>query len=188
MRIKTIASLAILTIAAFPLFLCTSCHETKKAAAFDVLYNLPRINFSYPSTVIKSTEVTLYTCHEKINLDSILMAHEIPTGMITSAKLSYFSMTMTEPTDASFSWLQSMRLLVSADTSFNPNVELGNFVNHDPAAKTVNLTLNDIDMIQYMNNTTFYYRILATLQAGPLPSGKVTMFLDSQLKLHIEPL
>ena len=188
MSTKTIASLTLLALAAFPLFLFTSCHETKKAAAFDVLFNLPRVNFSYPSTLIKSAEVTLYTGQEKINLDSILMAHEIPTGMITSAKLSYFSMTMTEPPDASFSWLQSMRLLVSADTSFNPSVELGNFVNQDSAAKTINLTLNDIDMIQYMNNTTFYYRILATLQAGPIRSGKVTMFLDSQLKLHIEPL
>ena len=188
MRTKTFTFLALLALAAIPLFLCISCHETKKAAAFDVTYNLPRIYFSYTSTLLKSGEVILYTCQEKINLDSILMAHDIPTGMITSAKLSQFSMTMTEPPDASFSWLQSMRLLVSKDTSFNTNVELGNFVNNDPAAKIVNLTLNNVDMIPYMNNTTFYYRILATLEAGPLPSNKVTMFLDSQLKLHIEPL
>jgi hypothetical protein len=188
MRTITITSLKLLALAAFPLFLCTSCHETKKAAAFDVTYNLPRIYFTYTSTLLKSGEVILYSGNDKINLDSILMAHDIPTGMITSAKLSQFSMTMTEPPDASFSWLQSMRFLVSADPSFNPNVELGNFVNNDPAAKTVNLTLNNVEMIPYMNNTTFYYRILASIQVVSLPSNMVTMFRDLQLKLHIEPL
>jgi hypothetical protein len=187
MRIKTIAMLAIIAFAAIPLFLCTSCNDTKKLAAFDVTYNLPRITFSYTPASLKSGQVILYTGHEKINLDSILMAHDIPTGIIGSATFSRFALTITSPPDADFSWLQSMRVLVSANTSFDPNIELGNYVNNDPAAKTIDLALNNVEMTQYMNNTTFYYEILGTLKSV-LRYNTVTMFLDSQLKLHIEPL
>jgi hypothetical protein len=187
MRAKTIKSVTLLAVTAFPLFLCISCSETKKAAAFDVTYNLPRIYFNYPSTLLKSGEVILYSGHEKINLDSILMAHDIPTGIIGSATFSRFALTITDPPDANFSWLQSMRVLASANISFDPNVELGNFANNDPNAKTVNLALNNVELTQFMNNNTFYYQILATLN-GSLPYNRVAMFLDSQLKLHIEPL
>jgi len=188
MRTKTTVLLALLALAAIPLFLYTSCNKTKKLAAFDVTYDLPKVYFTYSSTLqLKSEEVILHIGQAKIALDSILKVHDIPSGIIGSATFSHFAITITDPPDATFSWLQSARALASANASFNPNAELANVVNNDPAAKTINMTLNNVELTQYMNNTTFYYQILGTLN-GTLPSNIVAMFLDSQLKLHIEPL
>ena len=186
MKTKTKALLALLAFAAIIMVSDNSCSTVKKYAAFDVTYNLPKASFKYPSGILKSGEVILYSGQNNINLDSLLMAHDIPSGWIASASFSQFSITITAPPEANFGWLQSARAIASSDAGFNPNVELGNVANNDSTAKTVNLTLNNLELQPYIHKTIFYYEVLGTLRYTP--SFQITMDLISQLKLHIEPL
>jgi hypothetical protein len=187
MKTKIVVLMAFIGFASLSMEYLTSCSTAKQYAAFDVTYDLPNVNFTYPSKMLKSGEVILYSGAININLDSILMAHNIPSGMITSIHFSQFDVTITDPPDANFAWLQSARAIASSEADFDPSAELGNVVNNDPTAKTVNLTMNGIELEQYLHNTSFYYQVLGVLN-GPLPYNMVSMYLDSQLKLHIEPL
>jgi hypothetical protein len=187
MKTKIVMMVALIGLASFFLSYFTSCSTAKQYTAFDVTYNLPKVNFNYPVSILKSGEVILYSGQININLDSILMAHDIPSGMITSLQFSQFAITITDPPEASFGWLQSARAVASSEASFDPNVELGNAVNNDTTAKTVNLTMNNVELQQYIHKTSFYYKVLGTLN-GPLPYEMVSMYLNSTLKLHIEPL
>jgi hypothetical protein len=164
-----------------------SCSKTKELAAFDVTCNLPKIYFNYPPAGLKATEVTLYSGKIKIPLDSILSANHIPSGIIGSAYLSKMAMIITNPPEATFNWLDSVRMLGSLDSTFLQPSELGSATGIDPNAKTVNLTMNNVDLRPLIYRDTYYLRILVT-PSGLVPASAVNMYLDSQIKLHIEPL
>jgi len=163
-----------------------SCGDSGSLVQFDVTYNLPRVYFNYPSTSpIRSDELILYTGEAKINLDSILSVNKIPEGLIKSAYFSRFAMTITNPPEADFNWLQSAKVLVSKNSSIDPNAELAYIDTINPGSKILNMKVNDVNLISYMNDTTFYYQLRGT-PSGVLPYPMVSMYIDLQVKLHIE--
>ena len=187
MKIKVIKLLIFISLAIVITGYFTSCSTAKKYAAFDVSYTLPKTYFHYSPTILKNGEVIIYSAQVSINLDSLCMAHDIPSGWIASASFSHFAITITDPPEANFGWLQKARAVVSNYPSFEPNSELGNFVNSDSTAKAVIFSLNTIELQPYIHKTSFYYEIIGTLN-GTFPYNLVSMYLDASLKLHIEPL
>ena len=170
-----------------PLFVITSCSKTKQLAAFDVFYTFPKIYFSYAPKDQKLPEVTIYTGKLAINFDSILNANYIPSGIIASAYLSRLAMVITAPPEATFNWLESVRMVGSADSTFQQITELGSDTAIDPGARSINLVLNKVDIKPILFKNSYYLRILAT-PSGQIPASSISMYLDSQVKLHIEPL
>jgi len=170
-----------------PFFTFTSCSKAKQLAAFDVVYDFPKVYFSYTVKNLKLPEVTIYTGKLSINLDSILSANHIPSGIITSAYLSRLAMVITAPPGATFNWLKSVRMVGSADSTFLHPTDLGSDTLIDPNATTINLALNKVDIKPILFKNSYYMRILAT-PSGQIPASSINMYLDSQIKLHIEPL
>ena len=179
--------LFIAAVLILPLFTITSCNKAKQLAAFDVIYTFPKVYFSYAPKDQKLPEVTLYTGMLAINFDSILNANYIPSGIIASAYLSRFAMVITAPQEATFNWLESVRMVGSADSTFQQITDLGSDTAVDPGAKSINLVLNKVDIKPILFKNSYYLKILATPR-GQIPASSINMYLDSQIKLHIEPL
>jgi hypothetical protein len=187
MKTKTIKYLAVICLAITGFFFVQSCDTAKQYAAFDVNYNLPKTNFTYDGTKLKNGEVILYSGQVNINLDSLLMAHNVPTGWISSATFSQFEITIVSPPEATLDWLHSARAIVANSANFTPSAEIGSALVTNVAAKTLVLTMNNMELQPYIHNTSFYYQVLGVLN-GPFPYDQVSMYLNSQVKVHVEPL
>lgn len=184
---KTPKIITIFLIASLPLLFSSSCKEVKDAAAVTVSYDLPAINFIYYPTTLKAEEVVLYSGMVLINLDSLLNAHGLSGGVVGATYLTQFTLTIDDPDSATFSWLASARAQFAQDANFQTAVEVATAVNNDPNAKVLALTTNNVNIRQYLGSTAFYIRVYATLN-GPVPYEWIGMYINSQLKLTLEPL
>ena len=188
MKIRFSLFLLVCALLLITFFSSTSCSKAKELAAFDVTYTFPKVYFSYTARdQMKLPEVTLYTGKLAINLDSILSANHIPSGIIASAALSRMAMVITAPPGATFNWLESVRMIGSADSTFLNPTNLGSYTVTDPNVTTIDLALEKVDIKPILFKNSYYLRILAT-PSGQIPASSINMYLDSQIKLHIEPL
>jgi hypothetical protein len=179
--------LILCAVVIIPFFTLTSCSKAKQLTAFDVTYTFPKVYFSYAVKDLDLPEITLYTGKLSVNLDSILRANQIPNGVISSAYLSRLAMVITAPPGATFNWLASVRMIGSADSTFQQPTNLGSATGIDPNATTIDLALEKVDIKPILFKNSYYLKILA-IPSGQIPSSSINMYLDSQIKLHIEPL
>ena len=185
---KTRIYILLFILLAMPLLYLSSCKQAKDLVAFDVNMKLPRQHFSYTGTSLKtSNEVVLYSGLIHINLDSVLNANGFSSGIIQNTYFTYLAVTIEQPPDSTFHWLNSMRATVSANSNFQPENEVGNVTNTDPNAKTVIVTLNNVNIRPYLTQPSFYVRVYGSLN-GPLPAVTVGMFLDGSVQFRVEPL
>lgn len=187
MKTRFLLFMILCTVLTWPLVTSTSCSSAKHLAAFDVTYTFPKVYFSYGKKSQKLPEVTLYTGKLSVNMDSILSANHIPSGVFTSAYLSRLAMVITAPPAATFKWLKSVRMVGCVDSTFQQVTELGSDTAVNPLATRIDLALNKIDIKPIFFKNSYYLRILAT-PSGQLPDSTMNIYLDSQIKLHIEPL
>ena len=181
---KTIFS--ILFLAILMIFL-SSCDKVKDLTASDVNVNLPRQYFTFSGATLKSGEIILYSDYVYINLDSIMSANGISGGSLQNTLFTSLSVTMEQPADSTFHWMSSMRAVVAGNQNFDPEHEIGTAVNNDPASKTINVTLNNMNINQYLTQPSFWLRLYCTPN-GPVPSYPIGMFMDGSVKLKITPL
>jgi len=184
---KTRIIILLLLVVLVPILYFTSCSRLKNLAAFDVSYTLPRTTFTYTPTSYKDGEQLLFSDHIEANLDSILNANGVSSGIVGNTTFTRCSITIIEPSDMTFGWLQSARGEISQNADFSPAQEVGYVTNNDPDAKTVVLTLNNTNIRPYLGNKYFYFRIFGVLN-GPVPGNWAKMYIDGQLLMHIEPL
>jgi len=178
---------AILSIAVLPVLFLSSCSKLKDLTAIDVSYKIPRQTFTYTPTSFKSGEQLLYSGFITANLDSILSANGLSSGVVGNTMFTKCSITIAQPDTVTFGWLQSARGEISDNAGFTPAQEVGHVTNTDPLAKTVNLTLNNTNIRPYLGAKTFYFRIFGILN-GPVPADWVQMYMDGTLQMHLEPL
>jgi hypothetical protein len=187
MKIRSCLIMLLPAVLAFSAIGFHSCSKAKDLTAFDVTCNLPKIYLNYPPRGNPRSEVTLYTGKVKIPLDSLLTANHIPSGVIASAYLSRLAMVITNPPEATFNWLTAIRIIGSADSTFQQVTQIGSATGIDPGARTIEMTLDKVDLKPIIRTDTYFLRVLATL-SGQVPASTVSMYIDSQVKLHIEPL
>ncbi|NCA77465.1 MAG: hypothetical protein EOM90_14125 [Alphaproteobacteria bacterium] len=174
-------------VAVSMILVSSSCGKLKELSAFDVAYTLPRTTFTYQPTQLKSGEQLLYSGFFNANLDSILQANGFSSGLVGNTMVTSCSVTIQEPSNITFSWLQSARAEVSANENFTPAQPVGSVINQDPLNKTVVLTMNNTNIRPYLNGKAFYFRIFGVLN-GAVPSEWVQMYVDGTLQMHLEPL
>ena len=170
-----------------PVFHFSSCNKVKQITAFDVLYTLPTTNFTYTPTTMKSGEELLYTGAIEANLDSILTANGFSPGVVGNTQFIECTVTIVQPSEVTFGWLQSARGEISDNPGFSPAQEVGSVINDDPEATTVVLILNNTNIRPYLGATFFYFRVLGVLN-GPVPAEWVELAINGKLLMHLEPL
>ena len=188
MKIRLWLFLSLIGIGVVTIFTVSSCAKAKQLAAFDVNYTFPKVYFSYSPKLQKQLpEFTLFTVKLSVNMDSILSANHIPSGIIASAYLSKLAMVITNPPDANFNWLQSVKMVGSVDSTFSQPLLLGSDTLIAAGSKTIDLAINKIDIKPIFFKNSYYLKILAT-PSGQIPAASVNMYLESAIRLHIEPL
>lgn len=183
MKTKLILVFLMLTI--IPVFFI-SCEQLKSLTAVTVTYDVPRIPFTYTPTTSKSGEQILCTEQVNLNIDSLLNVY-LPGGELGTTTFSQFSITIELPDTANFAWLQSARAVVSQDITFTTTQVVGTVENISPDAKTVVLTMNNDNIRPLLGTQGFYFRVYGVV-TGPVPYEWLQMYIDSQLKLNIQPL
>ena len=183
---KTRIYISLMILLAVPMIYFTSCNKIKSLVAFDVTMQMPTQHFTYSGTLLKSTEVVLYAGSVNVNLDSILRAYGFSSGTIQTTTFTTLTITMESPPDSSFHWLSSARATI-ANNSTATEYQIGSVTNTDPTSKTLNVTLNNLNIRQYLSQSSFYLRVYGVLN-GPLPAATVGMFLNGTIKMHVSPL
>lgn len=184
---KTRVAISLLILLAIPMVYFTSCNKVKELATVTVSMKLPRQHFTLQGSGLKTSDIVLYSGSVKINLDSILNANGLSAGVIQTTSFSYLAVTIEQPPDSTFHWLQSMRATFSNNQNYNPEYEVGSVTNNDPNARTVVITTNNVNIRPYLTNPGFYIRIYGVLN-GPIPAVTYGMFLDGTIQLTIEPI
>jgi hypothetical protein len=182
---KTRLIFFVLAIGLIPLVLTTSCSKIKELTAVPVTYQLPRTNFLYTPSKVKSGEEILYSAFVRINIDSLLSAYGLSSGAVENPAFTQFSISIDLPAEANFGWMTSVRAIVSDNASFVPEVPMGSAVNNGGTGRTVILTVNNSN-IPFGNNG-FYIQILATLN-GAVPYQWIGMYFIGTLKLTLQPI
>lgn len=165
----------------------TSCETAKQYTAFDVDYTIPPTSFSYPTSILKSGEVILHSGQININLDSLLFAHNIPSGWIESAQYNQFELTITSPEGSNLGWLQSANVEVSDSASFTNSSIVASGVVTDSTSAKLQLTTNNVELQPYIHKSSFHYRVVGFLN-GSLPYETINMMINSGVRIHVEPL
>ena len=185
---KTRIYLSLLILLAVPLIYFTSCNKAKELAAVDISMKLPRQHFTYTGAMLKTgSEAILYSGMVRINLDSVLGAYGFSSGIIQNTYFTYLAITIEQPPDSTFHWLSSMRATVADNQNFQPENQVGSVTNTDPTAKTVVVTLNNLNIRPYLTQASFYLRVYGVLN-GPLPAITVGMYIDGTIKFTVAPL
>lgn len=183
-RLSLITSMAIL----FPVLYFSSCNNIKELAAFDVIYTLPPTSFTYvPSAFKGGGEELLFSDAIEANLDSILEANGFSTGVVGNTQFIECTVSIAQPSELTFGWLQSARGEISSNADFSPAYEIGSVVNNDPNATTVVLLVNNTNIRPFLGSKFFYFRVFGVL-SGPVPSEFVELVVEGKLLMHLEPL
>ena len=181
---KTRFILTALTIGLIPLVFHSSCSKINELATQEVVLKIPRTAFQYPLVTQKADEQVLYQGFVSVNVDSLLNAYGFSSANIKDPVVTKFSIGITSPSSATFSWLQSARAGASASSSFLPLTVVATATNAGATGKTVIMTVN-YNVIPM--NKGFYLAVYGTL-TGPIPTEMMYMYLEGELKLTIEPL
>jgi len=184
---KTRLFLFILAIVVVPALFFCSCSTVKKVVAFDYTYKVPRTTFIYHPALLKTGEQLIYSGAIVANLDSILNANGLSSGVVGNTTFTKCSVTIEAPDSVTFSWLQSMRGEISANSDFSAVQQVGHVTNTDPTAKTVVFTMDNTNIRSYLGSKYFYFRLFATLNSA-VPGGWVQMYLDGQMTMRLQPL
>ena len=153
----------------------------------DYTYNLPRKTFSFPPVFFKSTEQVLYSGPYLMNLDSILHVNGFSSGVVGATYFTKCSVTITQPPDGNFAWLQSSRIEISKVSTFDSVQEIGTVSDIDPTANVLSYTMNHVNIRPYLGSKVFYVRLLGTLKIKQ-PAAVVQMYIDGQVVMRLQPL
>ncbi|MEI6683251.1 MAG: hypothetical protein WCO44_11515 [Bacteroidota bacterium] len=184
---KTRIYFIILAIVVVPVLFFYSCTNVKKAVAFDYTYKIPRTTFIYHPALLKTGEQLIYSGAIAANLDSILNANGLSSGVVGNTTFTKCSVTIQSPDSVTFSWLQSMRGEISATSDFSAVQQVGHVTNTDQTSKTVVLTMENTNIRPYLGSKYFYFRLFATLNTA-VPGGWAQMYLDGQMTMRLQPL
>ncbi|TSA28854.1 MAG: hypothetical protein D4R67_03100 [Bacteroidetes bacterium] len=170
------------------LMIHSSCDRIKTLAAFDVIYTLPTTTYTYtPANLKGGGEELLFSGAIEANLDSILAANGFDAGVVGNTQFIECTISIVQPSAMTFGWLQSARGEISGNSDFTPASEVGSVYNDDPAATTVVLMVNSLNIRPYLGAHFFYFRVFGVLN-GPLPAEWVELAINGKLLMHLQPL
>lgn len=179
----------ILLLIGFTMF--QSCDETEDAvkdlATFKVNYDLPAVSFELDSALFKSEEVILAQTTVSVNIDSILEANNVSSGMLEGAQFTKVTVEILSPDGANFDFVDNMRVTVAMNSDFSDENQIAETGNIQEGSTSVDFIFDNTDLSAYMTADNFHSRLYGTLN-GPVPFGMVGMQWLSSVQITIQPL
>jgi len=183
--------------AIFPfLFLSQSCEKIKdevnKAAAFDATIDLPTETIVIDSNSYKSASALLEWKVMKeygvtVDIQQILDDNNVSSASLSNGVYESADVTIIAPPGVTFSFTTEMYIAVSTNPNFDSEIKVAETGVIPPGSTAVTFTVLPVDITSLIDAETFYIR-LYSFKIGPLPTGSVTLNLDSRVTITIEPL
>lgn len=178
-------TIAIILILVFT-FTFSSCEKIKDLSSFDISYPVPKIHFSLDSTTYQpKAEMLLYQRSMDINIDSIINTHKLD-GIENAKFESVLLQIETAGTHrATFGWLASGRITVSAKDLNETEVAS---ISEVPAnARSIEMEVTNADITSIVKKGSFMLKIYGSI-APPLPIETLDLTLKSNIKMRVAPL
>ena len=164
------------------------CDKIKDLAKFDVQMNLPAQHFTLNKPEVKSTQAPVdlfYDFNVTVNLDSIMQANGLSNIGIENGKITKALLTLTDPENASLSFLNSARVVLFEPTG--AQTQVAHTGNISPDAKSVELILDAADLSTLIKNKNFNGRIYLTVDPELMPPT-AGFTLTQSIKFTVNPL
>jgi hypothetical protein len=161
-----------------------SCDKVKELAEFDISYILPDARFTLDSVdYLPKTEQLLVQQTMTLNVDSIIEKHGLDG--IGETKFEYVRLEVESPAWVNFSWLNSARVTVSAQSLSETHVAAVTSVN--PDGRSVDLQLSNTNVSSTISTGSFILRVYGDV-TPPLPAANITLLLKSKIKMTVQPI
>jgi hypothetical protein len=170
-------------------FMIQSCDKAKDLVAFDVSKQLPDHHFDLDSatTTVKG-ETMLYESLFDIDLDSILEANGMDRGQIEGGEFEEIVLLIDNPSALEeFGFISTLTFKLSESEDFASSLEIARATNIKKGDTEIKFTVNGETLDQYLQNSTFYFRLYGTLES-PVPVDRLALILRSKVGFTVKPL
>ena len=148
--IKKIAFFLLIFIVSF-----VSCDKLDELTKFDMEYNQ---RVTIPSSTGIDLPFDVYTPETETNSESKFEVNDTRKDLIEEIKLTELELVIISPTDADFSFLNSIEVFISAEGLDEVKIASQPEVPEN-AGKTLNLETMDIDLKEYIKKDEFSLRL-----------------------------
>lgn len=163
------------------LFLLTlGCKKAAEFTQFDMDFNETII---IPSSTGVSIPFNLFTPNVETNSESTFEINDTRKDLIEEIKLTKLDLEISSPSNADFSFLNSISIFISADNL--DEVEIAWLTNISSSSNTLSLSLTGIDLKEYIKKDEFSLRVNTEtdeiLTSDHHIDIKSTFFVDAEI-------
>lgn len=174
MKIKTYAVLSI-----FALFII-SCSVVDKLLTFTVSN---QTSFKIASGFPLNLATEIITPDVTTNSSAEFQNNNTKADLVKDVKLTELKLTITDPTDKTFSFLKSIHLYISTDA--NDEIELAYLDNINSSTNTINLICTSQKLDKYIKASS--YKIRAKAVVKETVTKDITVKSDMKFKVTADP-
>jgi hypothetical protein len=174
MKTKTVTILAILAL------FIVSCSEVDKLLTFTISN---QTTFKINSGLPINSPFEVATPDVTTNSTSEFKNNNTNVDLVKDVKLQELKLSITNPTDKTFSFLKSVHLYIS--TTADDEIELAYQDNINTATNTLNLTCTDQKLDKYIKASS--YKIRTTVTTRETVTQDITVQADMKFKVTADP-
>lgn len=174
MKIKTYAVLSF-----FALFII-SCSVVDKLLTFTVSN---QTSFKIASGFPLNLATEIITPDVTTNSSAEFQNNNTKADLVKDVKLTELKLTITDPTDKTFSFLKSIHLYISTDA--NDEIELAYLDNINSSTNTINLICTSQKLDKYIKAS--FYKIRAKAVVKETITKDITVKSDMKFKVTADP-
>lgn len=173
---KTKIYLSVVTL----MLLITSCNAIDDLLTFTIDN---QTTFKISSGFPIGTAFSVITPDVPTNSSSTFENNNTKADLVKNVKISELKLTITNPTDKSFSFLKSVRLFISTDA--NDEIELAYLENINSTTNTLNLICTDQSLDKYIKASSYKIRTEAVLKESI--AQDITVKADMKFRVTADP-
>ena len=173
---RTKIYLSIVTV----LLLITSCNVIDDLLTFSIDN---QTTFKIESGFPLGTAFNVVTPDVTTNSSSTFENNNTKAELVKDVKLTELKLTITDPSNKSFSFLKSIHLYISTDA--NDEIELANLEEINSTSNTINLTCTSQKLDKYIKASSYKIRTKAVIKESL--TQDITVKSDMKFKVTADP-
>jgi hypothetical protein len=142
-----------------------------------------QVSFTIPAGFPVNTPIELLTPSISSNSSTVFENNDTRAELVKEVKLKEFKLTITNPTDKTFSFLKSVHMYIS--TNDTDEIELAYLDNITSTSNTLNLTCTTQKLDKYVKSPTF--RIRAKAETKETISANISVKADMKFQVTADP-
>lgn len=170
----------IIAITALIFLLTISCNEVDKLLTFNISDD---VTFKINSGLPFDTPFEVATPDITTNSSSEFQNNNTRSDLVKNVKLDQLKLSITNPTDKTFSFLKSVHMYISTDGT--DEIELAYQDNISTTANTINLTCTTQKLDKYIKASS--YKIRTSVTTRETLTKEITIKADMNFKVTADP-